>query len=211
MGGSVPKQFLPVAGTEILVRTICKFLDALRDPEIMVVLPEADMERWGEIASRNGLAGRHRVCAGGATRFESVRNGLIALEESRAQYIAVHDGVRPLLSEDMITRCMECAEKHGTAVPVVEPVDSFRMDGPYGYEVVNRASLRAVQTPQVFLADIIRTAYVYDYSPAFTDDASVVEYSGEKLAFCDGERRNIKITTHDDLLFAEAVIRSGEL
>jgi 2-C-methyl-D-erythritol 4-phosphate cytidylyltransferase len=207
MGGSLPKQFVRVGGTEILVWTVRKFLRALRNPEIMVVLPADEIERWGGIAAANGLVGLHKVCAGGANRFESVRNGIEALGNGGYRYIAVHDGVRPLLSEQMIERCVWHAEKNGSAIPVIEPVDSFRMIDGSDFKPFDRSSLRAIQTPQIFDADTLREAYRQPHSPAFTDDATVVESAGGKLSFCEGERRNIKITTPDDLLFAEAMVQ----
>lgn len=211
MGASVPKQFIEIGGKEILVWTIERFIEALDNPEIVVVLPAAETERWGEIAARHGLIGRHKVCSGGRNRYASVKKGLELLKDSNCAYIAVHDGVRPLLSTKMIKRCVAAAHRFGTAIPVTEPVDSFRMMNGDRAEIVNRALLRAVQTPQIFKASLLRNAYDGDYSPAFTDDASVVERYGAGLSFCEGEYRNIKITTHDDLLFAEALLKSGEL
>lgn len=206
MGGSTPKQFLRIGGTEILVRTVRKFLGALGHPEIMVVLPPDEIERWCGIAARGGISGQHKVCAGGANRSESVRRGIEALADSSCRYIAVHDGVRPLISEEMILRCVSHAEKYGSAVPVTEPVDSFRMMKGDGLKPIPRAQLRSVQTPQIFETAVLREAYKADCSPAFTDDATVVESAGGTLSFCEGERRNIKITTHEDLIFAEALI-----
>ena len=211
MGISTPKQFLPVAGKEVVVWTIEKFAYALRNPEIVVVLPRTEIERWGEISARHGLTGKHKVCTGGRNRYHSVKNGLECLKDSDCEYIAVHDAVRPLLSEDMIKRCVESAAKFGTAIPVVEPVDSFRLMNGGKAEVIDRSLLRAVQTPQVFRAALLRGAYAEDYHSSFTDDASVVEKYGAHLSFCEGEHRNIKITRHDDLVYAEAVLASGEL
>ncbi len=225
MGGSVPKQFIRIGGTEILVWTVRKFLRAMDNPPIMVVLPPDELERWGGIAARNGLTGLHKVCAGGSNRFESVRNGIEALGDCGCRYIAVHDGVRPLVSERMIERCIRHAEKHGSAIPVTEPVDSFRIMDGGDLKPLSRALLRSVQTPQIFSADTLQEAYRADYSSAFTDDATVVESmwskaesdgsggnakgnkgAGGRLSFCEGEPRNIKITTHDDLIIAEAII-----
>ncbi len=229
MGGSIPKQFIRIGGTEILVWTVRKFLHALDNPEIMVVLPADEIERWCGIAARNGLTGLHKVCAGGSNRFESVRNGIEALDGCDCRHIAVHDGVRPLLSEQMIERCVRHAARYGSAVPVTEPVDSFRITDGNELKPIARALLRSVQTPQIFDADTLREAYKAPCSPAFTDDATVVESMWErkggtgsestggikgtesKLSFCEGERRNIKITTHDDLIFAEAVLKGYEL
>lgn len=206
MGSKIPKQFLMIRDKEVLVHTLEKFLASLAGIEIVIVLPQEHLMLWGSIAARHGLQGTHRVCAGGENRFMSVKNGLAAL--GPCDVIAVHDGVRPLLSEEMIKRCVDTAEKHGAAVPVVEPADSFRMIADGYPDIVDRTALRAVQTPQVFRGDIIRKAYDTDYSPRFTDDASVVEHSGVRLTFCEGEYRNIKITRPEDMLFAEAVIAS---
>lgn len=208
MGSEIPKQFLMIRGKEVLVRTLEKFLAALAGVEIMLVLPKEHFSLWEGIAAKHGLLGTHRVCAGGENRFMSVKNGLAAL--GPCDVIAVHDGVRPLLSEGMIKRCVDTAVAEGSAIPVVEPADSYRMlSGGYP-EVVDRAALRAVQTPQVFRSEIIREAYDTEYSPRFTDDASVIEHSGARLTFCEGEHRNIKITRPEDMLFAEAVIASFE-
>lgn len=206
MGSEEPKQFIAIAGKEILVRTLEKFLCALPGADIVVVLPAGEFPRWDSIVRRHGLEGTHRCCAGGRNRYLSVKNGLGAL--GKCDYIAVHDGVRPLLSEEMIKRCVESAECNRTAVPVVEPVDSFRLILNGKADIIDRAQLRAVQTPQVFRADILREAYDAEYSVSFTDDASVVERYGVQLSFCRGEHGNIKITRPGDLIYAEAVINS---
>ena len=205
MGASLPKQFISIDGKEILVRTLEKFLSALPEAEIVVVLPGEEIKHWEEIITRHNLKGTHRWCKGGRTRFLSVKNGLASLGD--CDYIAVHDGVRPLVSVEMIGKCFEVAESYGTAIPVVEPADSFRIMKGDRAEIVDRSLLRAVQTPQVFRSDILRAAYSAEYSPMFTDDASVVERHGTLLSFCMGEYRNIKITRPDDLIFAEAMVR----
>lgn len=207
MGAAQPKQFISIAGKEILVWTLEKFLTALPGAEIVVVLPCDEIPRWEKIAAAYGLGGTHRYCAGGRNRYLSVRNGLDALGE--CDYIAVHDGVRPLLSEEMIKRCVETAESNRTAIPVVEPVDSFRLILDGRAEIIDRAQLRAVQTPQVFRADLLREAYRGEYSASFTDDASVVERYGVQLSFCRGEYQNIKITSPGDLVFARAILDAG--
>lgn len=208
MGGDLPKQFIPVAGKEVLVWCLQKFIDTLPDSEIVVVLPGREITRWKKIAAKHGLEGTHRTASGGRNRYNSVKNGLAVLGD--CDLIAVQDGVRPLLSADMIRRCVATARKHGSAIPVVEPVDSFRIMGDGGCGIVDRSLLRAVQTPQVFRADILREAYDAEYSTAFTDDASVVERYGARLAFCQGEYRNIKITTSEDLLVAGALLSAQD-
>lgn len=204
MGAAVPKQFLKVGGEYILVRTI-RALEPYAQ-EIVVVLPEGEMARWREIALERGLDGeRYKVCAGGASRFESVRNGLARLGE--CDLVAIHDGVRPLLSARMIERGLECAATYGAAIPVVDAVDSFRMEREGELKVVDRSRLKAVQTPQIFAAEVLKEAYSAEPNPLFTDDATVVELSGVGLAYYEGERRNIKITTPEDLIIAEALAR----
>lgn len=205
MGVATPKQFLPLCGETILEITLRRFLTALPDAEIVVVLPEKEIPRWRDICRVADIEQTHRVCAGGATRFDSVKNGIDMVGE--CDYIAIHDGVRPLVSPVLIGRCVETAVQCGTAVPVVAPVDSFRVvtaDG--GSLIVDRSSLRAVQTPQIFRADILREAYRAKFRVEFTDDASVVEHAGVAVTLCEGERINLKITTPEDLVTARVVI-----
>ena len=203
MGASVPKQFLLLGGKTILEITLQRFLG--RASEIVVVLPSDQHERWAEICEKSELCGTHKVCSGGATRFESVRCGLAALGE--CDLIAVHDGVRPLVSEEMIERGVAVATQTGTAIPIVEAVDSFRVLSESGFEVIDRSRLRAVQTPQIFRTELLREAYKIDPSLRFTDDATVVEEVLKvPLCYYDGERKNLKITTQDDLKIAETFI-----
>ena len=206
MGADVPKQFLLVGGVPILTRTIRAF-EPYAD-KMVVVLPESEMERWGEMARQSGVEHLHRVCAGGASRFESVRNGLAALEG--CDLVAIHDGVRPLLSGAMIERGIECAATHGSAIPVVDAVDSFRVEEGGDLKVIDRSRLKAVQTPQIFAAERLLRAYGATPNPRFTDDATVVEEANGRLAYYQGERRNIKITTPEDLLIAEAFVRAEQ-
>ena len=204
MGASVPKQFLSLGGKAILEITLRRFLD--KASEIVVVLPSDQHERWAEICEKSGLCGTHKVCSGGATRFESVKCGLAALGE--CDLVAVHDGVRPLVSEEMIGRGVAVATETGTAIPIVEAVDSFRVLSDAGFQVIDRSRLRAVQTPQIFRTELLREAYKAEPSPRFTDDATVVEeVCGVELCYYDGERKNLKITTQDDLLIAESFIQ----
>lgn len=203
MGGSLPKQFALVGGKPILVRTINALHEALPASRIVVVLPAEQIDFWRNYSSRFEVA-KHSVVEGGAERFHSVRNGIEALSDA-VDLIAIHDGVRPFASKAMIERAVECAAKSGSAIPVVEAIDSFRQIDDNGSHIISRSSLRAVQTPQIFAAPIVRAAYDTEFRSDFTDDASVVEYSGEKVTLCDGERSNIKITTPADLVIAEAI------
>ncbi len=212
VGADRPKQFLKIAGKEILLHSVERFLSAEGVDRIVVVLPQAWIEEWREICIRHGVDGSHQICAGGATRIESVRNGLRAIGE--CDVVAVHDGVRPLVSHAMIERGFAVAEEYGSAIPVVEVVDTIRsLSADGGSEVVDRSKLRAVQTPQVFEGELLRAAYASCRSERYTDDGSVVERyllsRGGGLAFYDGERTNIKITYPEDIDLAVHYLTSG--
>jgi len=207
-GGARPKQFRFLDGMPVLARTINTFAAALPGAEIVAVLPEQHIGFWKNLSARFDVA-EHKIAAGGAERFHSVRNGLAALT-SDPGLIAVQDGVRPLGSVAMIRRVAEAAAKHGAAIPVVEPVDSFRETDGAASQIIDRRRLRIVQTPQVFRAELLRRAYETEYRPEFTDDASVVELSGEAVFLCEGERANLKITTPEDTVIAEALLADRE-
>lgn len=213
MGAAMPKQFLEIVGRAVLVRTIERMREALPEAEIVVVLPEAHVELWRECCKRAECRVEHRVALGGATRFDSVASGIAALSEG-CELVAIHDGVRPLLSSEMIRRGVECARESGAAVPVIAVVDSIREVDSEGSHVVDRSRLRAVQTPQVFRAELLRKAYaevgarLKDRSKA-TDDASVVEMAGYEVALYEGELQNLKLTTPTDLSVAEMILRNG--
>lgn len=205
MGGTIPKQFAIVGGEPILVRTINNFAHAFPTAKIIVVLPAAQMDFWRNLSARFKVA-RHSTVEGGAERFHSVKNGIGALSDA-VDLIAIQDGVRPFASVEMIRRTAECAAENGTAIPAVKPVDSFRTitGGSGESESIDRSTLRIIQTPQIFRADLLRAAYDVDYDPAFTDDASVAERAGYGITLCVGERSNIKITTREDMIYASAI------
>lgn len=214
MGAAMPKQFLDIAGRPVLVRTIERMHAALPDSQIVVVLPEAHVELWQECYEKAKCKVKHSIALGGATRFDSVASGIAALSDD-CTLIAVHDGVRPMLSVEMIRRGVECAEKNGAAVPVIAVVDSIReVDQQGASHAVDRSRLRAVQTPQVFRADLLKKAYeaigarLDDRSKA-TDDASVVEMYGHAVALYEGEPQNLKLTTPTDLSVAEMILANG--
>lgn len=198
MGGPLPKQFLPLAGEPIVERTLRRMRAFLPEAEVVIVLPKEYVARYPG------------ACAGGATRFASVGNALRQLSED-CELIVVHDGVRPFFSEKLLRRVIEAAADKGAAIPVVEPVDSLRRLTEAGSEPVDRAAYACVQTPQAFRAELLRRAYAQDFDPAFTDDASVIEALGAPVALVEGERRNIKITTPDDLLVAEIFLNDETL
>lgn len=214
-GGARPKQFAFLAGMPVLARTINNFAAAMPGAEIVTVLPQQHIEFWNNLAARFDVAA-HTVVAGGTERFDSVKNGLAALK-SDPELIAVQDGVRPLGTAGMIRRVAEAAARHGAAIPVVEPVDSFREtegaadgEGIVPSRIVDRRRLRIVQTPQVFRADVLRRAYETEYRAEFTDDASVVEAAGHPVCLAEGERENLKLTTPEDFTIAEALIAARE-
>lgn len=214
MGAAMPKQFLDIAGRPVLVRTLERMHAALPDSQIVVVLPEAHVELWQECYEKAACKVEHTIALGGATRFDSVASGIAALNND-CTLIAVHDGVRPLLSVEMIRRGVECAAESGAAVPVIAVVDSIReVDEQCTSHAVDRSRLRAVQTPQVFRADLLKEAYeaigarLEDRSKA-TDDASVVEMYGHAVALYEGEPQNLKLTTPTDLSVAEIILANG--
>lgn len=205
MGAQIPKQFLLLDGRPILIRSIEKFAAAIPDSQIVVVLPASETTRWSEICTKFDLNVKHKVCCGGENRFESVRAGLGELTD--VDLVAVHDGVRCLLSTEMIRETVRVAETYGTAIPVVDAVDSFRRVTRDGSEPVDRSVLRAVQTPQIFDCTLLKKAYNRPYCERFTDDASVVESDGVKVTLCAGDQANIKITTPLDMIIAESILQ----
>ena len=204
MQSAIPKQFLMLGGVPIVARTINTCSEALPGAEIVVVLPEEHIPLWNNLRARFDVA-PHRIVAGGKERFYSVLNGINALS-SEVEYIAVHDGVRALATKRLIIRTMLAVEQHDAVIPVVDVVDSYRrVEGDNSF-IVPRSDLRIVQTPQVFKAELLRSAYNVAFSPAFTDDASVVEAFGGHITLVDGERTNIKITTPEDITLAESFL-----
>lgn len=214
MGGELPKQFIPFAGKPVLMHTLEAFHRWDASAGLVLVLPEGHRAYWEMLCREIGCRTPHRIAPGGATRFESVRNGLALLEEEITKasagekvLIGVHDGVRPFVSADVIAACFEEAARSGAAVPVVPMIDSLREGDAAGSRPVDRSRYFAVQTPQVFDGALLRAAYRQPFSPRFTDDASVVEAMGEKVKMVAGSRENIKLTTPFDLRLAEALFR----
>lgn len=203
MGGDVPKQFLPVGGKPVLMRTIDRFLEYDKNMQVVLVLPAAQQEYWCHLCEEYGFVQPHAIADGGETRFHSVKNGLALVNEGTA-LIGVHDGVRPFVSTKTIGACYDKAASSGAAIPVVPVVETVRHLMPGGQsETVPRDDYRLVQTPQVFDAALLRQAYTQAYTPFFTDDASVVETFGHDVSLVEGNRENIKITTPSDLAIAE--------
>jgi 2-C-methyl-D-erythritol 4-phosphate cytidylyltransferase len=204
MNADIPKQFIAVSGKPVLMHTIEVFRRFDAAMSIIVVLPREQFSFWDELCRRYNFAVSYKLAEGGESRFYSVKNGLELVSE--VSLVAVHDGVRPLVSAEAIERCFAAAEKSGAAIPVVDMVESIRQLTGNGSVAVDRAAYRVVQTPQVFDAPLLREAYDQEFSALFTDDASVVEAFGAKIQLVEGNRENIKITTAMDLKIAEALL-----
>lgn len=204
MGTSVPKQFLLLKGKPLLCWTIDAFHAFDAEMPIVVVLPEAQIPIWKSLCIGHGFHTEHQVVAGGEERFHSVRNGLLAVEGDGL--VAVHDGVRPLVSTDLIARCFKSAAEFGSGIPVVAIPSSVRELEGGTSRAVDRSLLRAVQTPQCFRTDLLRNAFELPYDPAFTDEATLVERTGVPVHLVDGEEHNVKVTTPVDLLVAEVTV-----
>ncbi len=206
MGSDIPKQFIELNGKPILMRTIDVFDDLINRPEIIVVLPESQLNQWKELCQKHNYTVNHSLTVGGKERFFSVQNGLNLIDNENS-VVAVHDGVRPLINPSVIEDCFETAENLGNAIPVIQPVESIRLieqDSSVSYP---RSKVLLVQTPQVFKTSMLKKAYRQSYNPNFTDDASVVEAMGQQVFTVNGNVENIKITTQLDIVLANAIIK----
>lgn len=204
MGAEVPKQFLELGGRPLLMHTIEKFRSFDSSIELITVLPEDQLRHWIELQEKYDFKIPQTIVKGGSTRYYSVKNGLEFVESSGI--VAIHDGVRPFVSTDTIKRCFETASRLGNAIPVITPSDTLRLVSGEASSPLNRANVRQVQTPQVFNSDLIKDAYMQDYSPEFTDDAIVLEKKGIKINLVEGNRENIKITNPEDMLISDALL-----
>ena len=210
MGGSVPKQFLELDGKPILRLTLEKFLEADPDIQIITTLPEAHVVPWRQYCLKEGFRCRQRLVKGGFTRFHSVKNALEYVPDG--VLVAVHDGVRPLLSASFIRRMWEEAENVPALIPVRPMVETLKVlqrnqDGRLVStgETADRNRIFGAQTPQVFHSEDLKAAYSQGFDTLFTDDASVAEKYGIPLTFTGGERYNLKITTPEDLELAKVL------
>ena len=198
MQSDVPKQFLLLNGKPILQRTLEQFLTVLPAENIILVLPARERQTWLSLCGEHDFQAQILLVDGGASRFQSVRNGLAAIPNNDG-VVAVHDGVRPFVSPEIIQNSFDVATRLGSAVTCVPAKDSVRLVGDGGNHAVDRASVRLVQTPQTFRLDWFRRAFQTDEQPHFTDCASVLEHAGFAITLIDGSYENIKITTPDDL------------
>lgn len=203
MGSALPKQFIPVNGLPVLIHTIRIFSQA-GCSEIILVLPESQLNTWETLCSEYAFRVPHRITAGGAERFDSVKNGLGLVNDNGL--VAIHDGVRPCVSQQVISRCFSEAAIHGNAIAAVKLKDSLRMIQGNASVGVNRDLFFLVQTPQVFDAQLLKQAYNQPYETAFTDDAAVFEAAGHVIHLTEGDYRNIKITTSEDLVLAASFL-----
>ena len=207
MNSTIPKQFLLIKNKPLLYYTIDVFLKAYDDLQVILVLPEDHIRKGQEIIDAYFDDSRISICPGGRTRFHSVQNGLSLINED--SIIFVHDGVRCLLTTDLVKRCYSEAKKSGSAIPVITSKDSVRLLTIDGHEAVDRNNVKFVQTPQTFHSKVLLAAYKIDYKDKFTDEATVVEAFGIKVYLVEGEENNIKITTPGDILIAAQIINGA--
>ncbi len=212
MGSDLPKQFLPLDGRAVLQRTVERFLEACPDIHVITVLPEAHIAWWRRYCQEKGFNCPQRLVKGGFTRFHSVKNALEFVPDGAV--VAVHDGVRPLVSVSLLREMFARMETVRALVPAVPAVDTLAIldraaDGSLqdAGETVDRSRIWGVQTPQMFLSEDLKAAYSQGFDLSFTDDASVARRYGIPLSYIAGERFNIKLTTPEDLVLAEAILR----
>lgn len=200
----LPKQFLPLNGRPILLHTIDAFYDYSHNITVIVVLPEADFKIWDVIIEEHQFKKPVILQKGGSTRFQSVKNGLDKIEGEGL--VAVHDGVRPLVSETIIKHSFQLAAVYKTAVAAVPLKESIREGNEADSKALDRSRYQIIQTPQTFDVSVIKQAYQIKEDESLTDDASVVERSGQTISLFEGSYDNIKITTPEDLIVAEALL-----
>ena len=227
MGSDIPKQFLPIAGKPVLMRTLERFREYSADLQIILVLPEAQQDYWQELCRQYGFQVEYQLANGGQTRFHSVQNGLALVPDDAEGVVGVHDGVRPFPSIEVIRNCYATARTAKAVIPVIPVVETLRHISSNGQtrtdtdkkeslspevrcqkesRTVPRDEYRLVQTPQTFDIQLLKAANRQPYNDGFTDDASVVESYGHQITLVEGNRENIKITTPYDLKIAEVLI-----
>ena len=208
MGSDIPKQFLPIGGKPVLMRTIERFREYSKDLKIILVLPEAQQDYWQELCKKYNFQIEYQLANGGQTRFHSVQNGLALVPDDAEGVVGVHDGVRPFPAVEVIRDCYETARTAKAVIPVIPVVETVRHLEGEGSVTVPRGDYRLVQTPQTFDIQLLKAANRQPYNDGFTDDASVVESYGHAITLVEGNRENIKITTPYDIVVAEAILTS---
>ena len=206
MGTDIPKQFLPIGGKPVLMRTLERFREYSADLQIILVLPKAQQDYWQELCQEYDFKVEYQMTDGGETRFHSVQHGLALIPDDAEGVVGVHDGVRPFPSIDVIRNCYETARKKKAVIPVIPIVETVRHLQDETSVTVPRGDYRLVQTPQTFDIQLLKAANRQPYNDGFTDDASVVEAFGFDVTLVEGNRENIKITTPYDLKIAEVLI-----
>ncbi len=206
MKREIPKQFIPVAGRPILMHTLEAFYRVSSQIKIILVLPESQVLGWKSLCAQYGFDLPHTTTIGGTTRFHSVKNGLAQIEGNGL--VAIHDGVRPMVSEQIILNAYTVAEQKGNAIAAVPLKDSIRWSDGSQNKVVNRNDYQLIQTPQTFQVNLIQGAFNREHDPSFTDDATVLEATGAKINLIEGDYSNIKITTPEDLVVAESLLKN---
>ena len=206
MGSDIPKQFLPIGGKPVLMRTLERFREYSPTLQIILVLPQAQQDYWHQLCKDYDFKVEYVLANGGETRFHSVQNGLAKIPDDAEGVVGVHDGVRPFPSIDVIRNCYETARTTKAVIPVVPVVETVRHLQGNTSETVPRNDYRLVQTPQTFDIQLLKAANKQPYNDGFTDDASVVEAFGFNITLVEGNRENIKITTPYDLKIAEVLI-----
>jgi 2-C-methyl-D-erythritol 4-phosphate cytidylyltransferase len=206
MNQTLPKQFIEVAGKPVLMHTLERFHQFDPDAELVITLPLEWKEYWEGLIKEHNCTIPHTIIDGGEERYHSVKN---AIRHCSGDYIAVHDGVRPLVSNDTLRNCWDVVVATGAVVPVVPVKESLRKIGEHGSVAMVRSEYRLVQTPQCFSKEVILDAYSREYHAAITDDASLVEEAGYHVALVHGNDENIKLTTPSDLLFAQVLLKDS--
>lgn len=205
MNRDIPKQFIEIGGLPVLMHTVYAFTKFDQEIEYVLVLPESQISNWHLLCDKHHFHVKHKIAFGGATRFHSVKNGLDLIDDDGIVFI--HDAVRPLVSNDTIQNCLNCATTKGNALPVIPVTDSVRIVNGDNNQQADRSQIYLVQTPQTFRISRIKKAYQVSPAASFTDDASVLESMGETINLVEGNRENIKITTPTDLIIAEAFLK----
>jgi 2-C-methyl-D-erythritol 4-phosphate cytidylyltransferase len=208
MQSDIPKQFLSLAGIPVIIHTINAFLEYEPGIEIVIALPGNYFQYWNELCEKLNFQKKYLLSPGGETRFHSVRNALALVNDDRI--VAIHDAVRPLVSQKTIEQGFRDALTFGNAIPAIPVTESVRWSEGRSNRPINREHLRIIQTPQVFEASLIKRAYQrVGKKDVFTDDASVLEAMGESIHLFEGNLENFKITHPNDLLLAETLLKGG--
>ncbi len=205
MNSSIPKQFIPIAGKPVLMHTIAKFKNYDPKINILVIIPRVHIRLWKDLCQEFGFAIEHQIISGGKERFYSVKNGLKQVPKD--SLVLIHDGVRPLVSNETIERVVSTSIEKGNAIPFMDITQSVRKLSKGKSKAINRKDLKVIQTPQGFHSDLIKDVYAKRYRKSFTDDASVLEASGYEINLVKGNNKNMKITSSIDIHIVECLMK----